>query len=412
VSRIADSHGDWVLFRTSDVAAWPVYLQPDLAAKLLEEQRQRQIELVAISEAEAARKAKGKQGAGETSVAEFPPAREPERKLPRHPHAVTTHRVLVDVERVWDRLADLGKGAQGDTDHAKREAAVIKRALAFGPHRATTLLPCWRESLYELAQEMPAFGAAIDVVRNTCAINDASDTFAACPPILLVGPPGTGKSYFCRRLAECLDMSSAWLAFDQPSAGNQLCGSDRMWSTSQHGTLFELLALGDSANPLIVLDELDKAVRSYTSRDLDALAQLHSCLEPETSRRIKDLSLEVELDASLVTYIATANSIAKLEAPLLSRFAVVEVGMPSPGERREAARRVMNVTLSRLALEDRIRVRPGALVVLEGYSPRVIRRSVEQAVGAALAAGRTDVTVEDVEVALGLSPMPTRSQLH
>ena len=68
-----------------------------------------------------------------------------------------------------------------------------------------------------------------------------------------------------------------------------------------------------------------------------------------------------------------------------------------------AARRVMDMTMTRLGLEDRVRVRPGVVVVLESYSPRVIRRSIEQAVGAVLASGREAVTVDDVEVALGLA---------
>jgi ATP-dependent Lon protease len=310
--------------------------------------------------------------------------------------------VLVDIERVRRRTKDLQAGAQGDSDHAKREQSVLKRALQLGPDRAVGLVPWWGEALYELAEEMPAFRRAIEIMRHMCAVIDATERPTACPPILLVGPPGTGKSYVCRRLAECLELTCAWLAFDQPSAGSQLCGSDRVWSTSAHGMLFESLALGDSANPIVVLDEIDKAARSYTSRDVDTLAQLHSCLEPETSRRITDISLDVELDASLVTYIATANSIAKLDSPLLSRFEVVQVGIPSAGERREAARRVMEVTMKRLGLEERVRVSPGVVVVLESFSPRVIRRTLEKAAGAVLAARRDAITVDDVEIALGL----------
>ena len=162
----------------------------------------------------------------------------------------------------------------------------------------------------------------------------------------------------------------------------------------------------------MVLDEIDKAGRRHTSRDIDALAQLHSCLEPETARRITDISLDVELDASLVTYVATANSIAKLDSPLLSRFEVIQVDIPSPTERRESARRVMTAALERLGLEDRMRVSPGAVVVLESYSPRVIRRATEKAVGAALAAGRDAVSVEDFEVALGLVERVRAPMVH
>jgi ATP-dependent Lon protease len=403
MTRPADSHGDWVLHRPSGHGGAQLFVPPNLAAELTDEHRRREAERVAAeTKSNEERRAAEAAKAASANPAPAPTTTEAEGP-PFHPYAVGTHRVLVNIERIRQRLSDLKQGAQGDADHAKRELHVLKQALKFGAGRPVGVVPWWRDSLVELAEELPGFRAVTDLVRNAHAAAEAADRAPAVPPMLLVGPPGVGKSYFCRRLMECLELRSSWLAFDQPSAGSQLRGSDKYWSNATHGILFELLALGDSANPLVVLDEIDKAGRRHTSRDIDTLAQLHSCLEPETARRITDISLDVELDASLVTYVATANALSNLGSPLLSRFEVIQVDIPSPTERRESARRVMTAALERLGLEDRIRVSPGAVVVLESYSPRVIRRATEKAVGAALAAGRDAVSVEDFEVALGLA---------
>lgn len=416
MSRPADSHGDWVLWRAEGYGRAPLFVPPTLASQLDAEHRERAQARAAAEEAEraasraarekdaAAPQAGGAQGTSNERVA---------LGIHRaHVNEVLQHTVLPNVDAVSERLQRLKDGLYGDSDHAAREVKALSAALERGPARSVVRPPLWRQALNDLAAEMPAFRAAVHVMTHALALSEATLAAPSVPPMLLVGPPGVGKSHFCRRLVEILRCGSAWLGMDQPTAGCDLRGSDSHWSTARHGVLFDLLGLGDTANPLVVLDELDKAPRRQGSQEIDMLSQLYSVLEPATSRRIADVSLDVELDASLVMYLATANDLRVLDVPLLSRFEVVQVGLPTPEERRESAARIVDSVLARLGVRASVRVSPGCVVLLEQYSPRVIGRAVERAVGAAVAGGRNRVGIEDIEAALGLVPWQALGRMH
>jgi ATP-dependent Lon protease len=413
--RPADEHGDWVLWRPEDYGS-PLFLSPVVAQKLEEERLQRRAELHAEQLADALKERRQAEAAAaiaakataQSSVLTSPTVG-PHRA---HEHEVRRHRVLPDDHLLVRRLDALRSGMLGDKDHTGRELQAITAALTRGTKRSIVRPLKWRAALDGLATECPAFSDAIDIYASAHQVSEVTSKPPSIPPILLVGPPGVGKSHFCRRVAETLECGSKWLAMDQPTAGSDLRGSDKHWSTARHGVLFELLALGDTANPLVVLDEIDKAARRQSSREIDPLAQLYSVLERETARRIVDVSLDIELDASLVTYIATANSLTTLDTALLSRFEVIAVGLPSPDKRRESARRIIECTVERLGLWDSVRVSPGVTVLLADYSPRLIQRVVEKAVGTAIATGRERVDAEDVERELGLVKRPTPRRLH
>jgi ATP-dependent Lon protease len=103
------------------------------------------------------------------------------------------------------------------------------------------------------------------------------------------------------------------IAFDQPSASSELRGSQSHWASSSTGLLFNMICMGDCANPVVVLDEMDKSCVSGGTGESDPLAPLHGALEPETARRMLDVSVHIEFDASHVTYIATANTVHSLQ---------------------------------------------------------------------------------------------------
>ena len=418
MSRPADTHGDWVLHSPSgEYGGEQLYMPPCLVDELKSERRLRKAEQDAAdrAELEERERARDAQAASEKALAEVPKQPKPANigAHRAHPHEVLTHQVLLDSDLVAERVRKLRQGLYGGEDHTGREVKALSVALERGPARSVVRRPEWRSALEQLAIELPAFRAVIEVIANAHAVSEATSALPSIAPMLLVGPPGVGKSYFCRRLAETLACASRWLAMDQPTAGSDLRGSDKHWSTARHGALFELLALGETANPLIVLDEIDKAARRQTSQEIDPLAQLYSALEPETAQRIADVSLDVELDASQVVYIATANGLRTLDAALLSRFEVVQVRIPSPEERRESARRIVESAMEGLGVRNEMRVRPGVIVLLADYTPRVIRRAIEKAVGAAMVAGSCQLGIDELEVALGLAErLPALPRWH
>ena len=310
------------------------------------------------------------------------------------------YRVLPDYDAMVERIAEIERGGvHADREQGKRDVLALRKAARLGPDRQLRLPNLG--VFAELELELPAFAPAISLLRNAFHLAARTGRAPVVAPMLLLGPPGVGKSYFATRLAACAAFTSRWLAMDTPSAGSQLFGSDKTWGNCMPGILFELLGHGVHANPLVILDEIDKTRRRQTSGDVDPLAQLYTALEPLTAKVARDISLDVVIDASCVMYIATANGLDNLDAALLSRFEVIAVPMPDETVRRETARRVTDVLLRELGCHDEIRLSAGCHVILGQFSPRLVRRTVAKAVAAAMAAGSDVVTAADIEEAIG-----------
>lgn len=139
-------------------------------------------------------------------------------------------------------------------------------------------------------------------------------------PLLLVGDAGGGKSRFARRLAEVLGLS-VWREDASRADGAVFGGTDRRWYSAEPCHPFLAAAAGKIANPLVLIDELEKAAtRSDYGRLWDCLLAF---LEPETNCRYPDPALQTTLDLSHVTYVATANSLDPLPGPIRDRFRVM-----------------------------------------------------------------------------------------
>jgi ATP-dependent Lon protease len=142
----------------------------------------------------------------------------------------------------------------------------------------------------------------------------------------LGGDPGIGKTRFSVELAHALGTVIRRLPFDNGQSGSSLLGSDKNWANTTYGAVFELVVLGQHANPVILLDEIDKASKR---REGDALASLHTLLEPVTSQTVRDISVDFEFNASHVLWIATANDLTRVAPSLRSRFHEFWVEQPT-----------------------------------------------------------------------------------
>ncbi len=145
-------------------------------------------------------------------------------------------------------------------------------------------------------------------------------------PLCLFGAAGGGKSRFARRLGEILGVST-WRADASRSDGATFAGTDKRWYSAEPCHPFLAIAQGKHANPLVLIDELEKAgTRSDYGRFWDCLLGF---LEPETAARYPDPALQTALDLGHVSYVATANTLDPLPSPLRDRFRVVT--FPKPG---------------------------------------------------------------------------------
>jgi ATP-dependent Lon protease len=148
-------------------------------------------------------------------------------------------------------------------------------------------------------------------------------------PLLMVGDPGGGKTRFARRLGEVLGLS-VWREDASRADGAVFGGTDRRWYSAEPCHPFLAVAHGKIANPLVLVDECEKAAtRSDSGRLWDCLLGF---LEPETNCRYPDPALQIPLDLSQISYVATANSLDPLPAPIRDRFRVVTFPKPGAGD--------------------------------------------------------------------------------
>lgn len=145
-------------------------------------------------------------------------------------------------------------------------------------------------------------------------------------PILLVGLPGGGKTSYCRALADLLKVPFRVFMGAGSDGSQAMRGVARGYSTASPGFVPRMIAQENTANGLILVDEIDKCASGrHNGSLLDVMLQL---LEPATSSVYYDEALEVRLDLSHINWIATANSLADIPKPLLSRFEIILAGEP------------------------------------------------------------------------------------
>ncbi|WP_417582954.1 AAA family ATPase [Pelagibacterium sp.] len=144
-------------------------------------------------------------------------------------------------------------------------------------------------------------------------------------PTILVGDPGSGKSSLARAIAEQIGLPVELysLAGVHDASG---MGTSSQWASARASAPLQLIGRSKTANPCVIWDEIEKVGTSRNNGSmLDALLPM---LEPSQSRCIRDLALEVEVDLSMVSHIATANSLDEVPAPLKDRMRVIQ--MPNP----------------------------------------------------------------------------------
>jgi ATP-dependent Lon protease len=151
----------------------------------------------------------------------------------------------------------------------------------------------------------------------------------AFTPILLLGEPGIGKTYFAKCLAQALATGYEFVSMNSLTAGWILSGSSSQWNHAKPGKVAQALVGGDYANPLIVLDEVDKAGGDAR---YDPMGALYGLLEKDTARRFKDEFVDVDIDASHILWLSTANDARAMPEPILNRMNVFTVPRPDLDE--------------------------------------------------------------------------------
>ncbi len=304
------------------------------------------------------------------------------------PIAIAGFRQIYSTGRVEAALDELPPGANESLK------GTYEKMLKAGGERFS-VKPAAMPDFDALAAELPNFGEVLDDLRRQLALCLETSDPVELTPLLLLGEPGIGKTRFARRLSQLLGTGYGFVSMSSLTAGWILSGASSQWRNARAGKVFDTLVHGDYANPVMVVDEIDKA---SADGQYDPLGALYGLLEPDTAAEFVDEFAEVPVDCSDIVWVATANDLGRIPDPILNRMNVYEIPAPD----RDGARRIAQGLYGEMRashewgahfpeqLSDAVADR------LARCAPREMRRQLVGAFGSAKLAGRGEIGFQDL----------------
>jgi ATP-dependent Lon protease len=247
------------------------------------------------------------------------------------------------------------------------------------------------------------------------AVHKLRGTTTSKGPILcLVGPPGVGKTSLGRSLAQAMGRNFVRMSLGGMRDEAEIRGHRRTYVGAMPGRILQSMRQAGSANPVFMLDEIDKLGADYRG---DPAAALLEVLDPEQNSSFRDHYLNVPYDLSRVLFVATANLVDPIPGPLGDRMEIIRLPGYTPEEKEVIARRfLVPRQIEECGLSSaRVRVSKTALKdIITGYTQEAGVRSLEREIGRLfrkvarrIAEGETDeVSITCRNLAATLGPRP------
>ena len=248
----------------------------------------------------------------------------------------------------------------------------------------------------------PNFVKVIELIEDELCLAQRTGEPMCLPPILLNGPPGCGKTFFAQKLGQAIGTGFLRISLESAQTAAELTGTAEHWSNTKPGRIFDALVEGDSANPVVLLDEVDKAGGRDEYR---ADRALYGLLDRESAKVWTDQAFPtLPLDASYVIWILTSNDAWRIPLPLLSRMHRFDIQALAGHQARLMVRQIFGAIVDGFeglqAFERELDI--GLCDMMRFHSPREVARLSRSLIAHALRHQRCAVTADDLK-AVGAS---------
>jgi len=247
---------------------------------------------------------------------------------------------MVDIYNKDQFREALGKLEERDPRYCLYEGLLATPNTKFLAQVTTEMLI----KLEQLKKSFPNFEQVTSDIKEILELEFMGDCKTIkTSPVLLSGPPGTGKTRYANEVSKILNVGDVrQIDLASASAGFIIGGNSTKWKDGGQGLVTKHLQESKCANPMILLDEIDKPANNGHN----PLGSLFNLLERHTAETFTDEALELPMNCSHIIWFATANSLDDIPDPIKSRFDIYHVEMPSPQQMRNVIDSVYGELLS------------------------------------------------------------------
>jgi len=232
------------------------------------------------------------------------------------------------------------------------------------------------------------------------------------PIICLYGPPGVGKTSLGKSIAASMGRKYVRVSLGGVHDESEIRGHRRTYVGSMPGRIIKSLIKAESANPVFILDEIDKITQQNINGDPSSA--LLEVLDPEQNNAFHDNYLDVDFDLSKVMFIATANNISTIPSPLLDRMELIEVSGYLTEEKVEIGKRhLVPKNLENLGMADAgIKIgKPAIEKLIEGYTRESGVRTLDKQMNKLFRKLALKVAMEDDTLSREIKPNDLKDYL-